>query len=788
MRPLRLVAPAFALAVAAASSCSSGETTGSTSSSGTGGMPIKVPDPVVNEQTSHASPVTDAPYAADDAITQFRTAKDIPDLDVRALAVLNGDVYAGTASGLARWHMGDAAFSAVAVGGKGAIVDLSVLGGNQLVLGRADGVEVLTAAGGAGTVWPLAMGTIAAVATYGGSVYIGTDHGLSKLDAGGETQIASAQGFAVRDLAVSGDVIWMATAMGVRRYDAKNDKLLMDLTAPAALVDDDVRALALTSDAKQVLAATAGGLAKIDATSGAATLVLPGKDGLPNGDLHAVAELSGEVLTGHGIGATAMTSAHKDHYHSLRFIPDEAVTAVALGAGNSRWIATKKGVSRIDVEQQTLSAKAALLEKQNPRFWRMDGFVSSDINFADPYDMTADPQRSDEDNDGLWTEVQVAAWCLAYAETKDEAYYQSARKAMDTMFLLFDVPGDSFEAKGMKRGFISRSLVRDDEAALFADKAAKSNWHQQKHGSHTYYWKDDTSSDEYAGHFFGIPLFYDLCAKSEAEKKDIRDRVASSMTYVIDGGDKLIDLDGQPTTFGRWDNLAVAVDGDLGACLASGKENCASSYGGGGWLNSIEILGHLLAAWHITGDAKYYDEYERLAITERYGDMVPLTDHTLTVTSRHAANHSDHELASLSYFTLLRYEPNADRRAKWQKSLLDFYGYEKEERNALELGVIASAVADGDFAAGAGTLREFPLDFRQWKYDNAHRKDVTVDADKDRFDSPQFTTVLPYDEIRIAKWNSNPYEVQGGGNGKSVQAPWPYLLPYWMFRHFKALK
>src|SRR5262249_27219572 len=159
------------------------------------------------------------------------------------------------------------------------------------------------------------------------------------------------------------------------------------------------------------------------------------------------------------------------------------------------------------------------------------------------------------------------------------------------------------------RGYAARSLVRDDEGALFTSKAGDPRWVQQAHGGRTYFWKNDTSSDEYAGHFFGIPIFYDLCAKTEDEKQAIRDRVDLVMGYVVDGGDKLIDLDGMPTTFGRWNDLASAVDGDLGACLASGKPNCASSYGGGGWLNSIEILGHLLAAWHITGKNRYYDEY-----------------------------------------------------------------------------------------------------------------------------------------------------------------------------------
>lgn len=513
-----------------------------------------------------------------------------------------------------------------------------------------------------------------------------------------------------------------------------------------------------------------------------------GKDALPNGDLRAVAEAGGVVFTGHGIGATAMSKERKDHYHSLRWLPGEEVTAVAIAEDGTRFAGTHAGLSRITLETRTLADKVAVYDPELPLYWRMDGIVSDEVFYADPWDLSASPGHGDFDNDGLWTEMQIGAWCLAYAETKDESYYEAARKAMDAMFLFFDVPAASFTAKGMKAGFITRSLVRDDEGALFEEKASQSNWHLQEYGGRSYYWKDDTSSDEYAGHYFGIPLFHDLCAKTDEERKAISDRIASSTSYLVDNGYQLIDLDGKPTKFGRWDDLATAVDGDLGACLGAGLPNCASSYGGGGWLNSLEILGHLLAAWHITGDDKFYLEYERLAIDERYGDMVPMTDHTFTVTSRNQQNHSDHELASVAYFTLLRYEPNADRREKWVKSILDFYDWEKLERNALEIGVIASATADGaDFADAARTLQEWPFDRRDWAYDNAHRLDVEVDKSKDRFDNAQFTTVLPYDEMRSLKWNGNPYAVAGGGSGQSVQGPWPFLLPYWMLRHAKAI-
>jgi hypothetical protein len=417
----------------------------------------------------------------------------------------------------------------------------------------------------------------------------------------------------------------------------------------------------------------------------------------------------------------------------------------------------------------------------------MDGFIDDGVGLADPWDPSS-PFTWDNDNDGLWTQAQLAAFALAFAVTGDESYRERARRSLDVMFLLEAVPAATFEAAGRAPGFIARSLVRGDEGAVFVDKASQSNWHLQELDGRTYSWKDDTSSDEYVGHFFGLPLYYDLCA-SDDERARLREHARRAMDVIIDGGYLLLDLDGEPTAHGRWKDLAVAADGDLGACLAAGKQGCAASYGGGGWLNSIEILGHLLATWHMTGDDRYYDEYERLVTVERYGEMIPMTDHTLTVTSRRTANHSDHELASLAYFTLLRYEPNDDRREVWKQSILDFFEHERLERNPLEIAVIASAMGDdrAALADAVRTLQELPIDGREWPYDNGHRLDAVVDDALDRFEKAQFTTVLPYDEIRTMKWNGNPYVVAGGGAGTEVQGPWPYLLPYWMLRYSGAV-
>lgn len=773
-----------AFAVAALSAACSPNETGVSAA----GEPPRPPPPahVIHEQKTHRFVTVDVPRVAE-VVTQYRTPFELPDLDVRSLAILGEDTYAGTATGLARWSPGDAAFSAVPVAGSGAVVDLALLNGTKLLLAREDGVEVVEPGAPPGDVWPSAAAGITSVAARGDEVFVGGQEGLSRISAAMESPVAAAQGFAVRDIIVVGDVVWMATAAGVRRYDAANDQLLADVKGADVLPDDDVRAMAAREGGEAVLVATATGLAQGKSDASIWGFTKAGLMGLPTGDLRAIAEANGAMLIGYGIGATAASDAG-GYYHTPRWIPAQKVNAVAIGADETRWIGTPSGISRITLEPRALSEKAAIYEAMNEQHWRMDGFVADTIVYADPYDHSAAPERHDHDNDGLWTQMQVAAWCFAYASTGDEAYYQRARKAIDTMLMLFDVPGETFAAAGKARGFITRSLVRDDEGEIFAEKAASDRWHKQDFKGRTYSWKDDTSSDEYVGHFFGIPVFYDLCAKTEDERQAIRERIDLAMSYIVDNGYELIDLDGEPTTHGWWNNLSSAVDGDLGACLASGKLRCVESYGGGGWLNSIEILGHLLAAWHITGDDKYYYEYERLAVDERYVDMIPLTKHTFTVTSRQQANHSDHELASLAYFTLLRYEPDEERRDRWIRSLEDFHDYEVLERNALELAVMASALdIDSRAAAGVQTLTEWPIDLREWLYDNSHRVDAAIDEASDRFDKPQFTTVFPYDEIRTFKWNGNPYAVSGGGNGKEVQAPWPYLLPYWMMRYYGVI-
>lgn len=211
-------------------------------------------------------------------------------------------------------------------------------------------------------------------------------------------------------------------------------------------------------------------------------------------------------------------------------------------------------------------------------------------------------------------------------------------------------------------------------------------------------------------------------------------------------------------------------------------------YGGGGWLNTLQIMGHLLAAWHMTGNDDFYRAYDWLITEHRYDIVATFGENVKTVTLRSIQNHSDHELAFLAYHTLLRYEPNPERRDLWLQGMLEVYEWEIKERNPMWAAIVASAVRDEHHLEDAiRSLQEIPLDVREWPYDHSHRKDYVKDSALDRFGDEQLTEVPPYDEIRTVWWNGNLYEMVKNGDGTEEQGPMFWLLPYWQLRHLGVI-
>ncbi|MCB9519959.1 MAG: hypothetical protein H6699_03665 [Myxococcales bacterium] len=737
------------------------------------------------EQREHdESPAGDLPYPSEER-TAYRTTDVLPDLDVRAIATFDDRVVVGAATGVFEMPLDGAAFAPLLTDLGAPVVDIAreladCDAGQCAVVATASQVWLVDPAGiEAQALRFESTDPIVAVAASGITIWVATSGGVRAL--AGEAITDWATDAAVLDLAAGSDGAVAATDDGV--FYVRDGATTAHVGA-----GERFAALASCPDGT-LLAGTAAGIVTVT-TDGVEPRFTPGPGALAAGDVGALACDAGLVAAAHPFGASAIAldGDHFDYYVDGRWLLEPHATSVAVDSAGSRWFGSSLGIARIDVRERTLAEKAeSRQEALDAYFWRVDGFVGAEMTTDDPWTFDG-AFVSDKDNDGLWTQMMIGAWAMASTVTGDSAYCDEARRAMRNMQLLVDIPCVSFTEAGKGCGFIARSFVRDDEGPVYESKLTQDNWHPVEWtDGHTYLWKDDTSSDEIDGHTFGFPLFYDLCA-TEEERASIAATYGSVVRWIVDGGYQLIDLDGERTLHGIWDppNISSCVDG-LAACTED-FETCASACFGGGYLNSMQILGALLAAWHMTGDPFFYEEYDRLIVEERYDEVATNVRDVLTLQDPSIENHSDHELMMLAYHTLIRYEPNNERRERWIAALLEMIETERDERNPLWLAWVAGLTGEViDAPLALQTLREFPWDQRTWTVDNSHRVDFQVDPRRDRFERAQFTAVPPYDELEAWWWNGNPKSVVQSGNPRDTQGPMAYLLAYWSMRYYGLL-
>jgi hypothetical protein len=363
----------------------------------------------------------------------------------------------------------------------------------------------------------------------------------------------------------------------------------------------------------------------------------------------------------------------------------------------------------------------------------------------------ASNQSVSTDNDGLWTAMYVAAECFRYKVTGEADARENARRGMQAILRLESITGIS--------GFPARSLIKVGED----EQPRDGEWHDTP--DKAWRWKGDTSSDEIVGHYFVYPIYFDLVA-DETERAALRAALDRITTHILDHNYQLVDVDGQRTRWGWWGPEAIWADpGETG-------------------LRALHILSHLRVAIHLAAGtptaSRYQAAYDDLIRTHKY--------HLLTRNQKIAIpghiNHSDDELAFLSYYPLLQYETNPALSAVYKQSLERSWLVERPERNPLWNVIYAagSGAQDFDRMESLRTLREIPMDTITWTVRNSGRLDVPVDPLKDRFDRPQSLVVLPYDEIPMWKWNGNPYSLDGGNGGRSEDDGAYFLLPYWMAR------
>jgi hypothetical protein len=526
-----------------------------------------------------------------------------------------------------------------------------------------------------------------------------------------------------------------------------------------------------------------------------------GKDGLPWNDFTGIASgLAGQMWFATHLGAIGFDGVDWQYRQGPCWLPDDDVTAIAVDSGGTAWFATAGGLGSLERRAMTLAQKGAFYEEEIEKYIKRTpfGFVA-EAWLRRPADKTsADPQ--DSDNDGLWTSMYGAGECFAYAATHDPRAKERAKRAFEALRFLQQVTQGCEHAP--PKGYVARTIRPTDwpdpnSGRLAGDlkeqqhdklwKAYEPRWPRSADGK--WFWKSDTSSDELDGHFFFYPLYYDFCADSEAERERVREVVRNLADHLIAHGFCLVDFDGKPT---RW--------GIYGPQFLNENPYWWQERG----LKSLSILCYLSVAAHVTGDEKY--EKAARDLVERHGyahnAMYPKVQH-----GPGSGNQSDDEMAFMCYYGLLRYSRNEDLKALIRYSFFQYWVNEAPEMNPFfnfayaahnlqanansAWGPVSLKPWPGWLEDGMATLYGLPLDRLNWSHRNSHRLDViglpaVRSNDLDTPDEPRTRghcvngKVLPVENRHFNHWNTDPWQLDYGGNGGELAAGTVFLLPYYM--------
>jgi hypothetical protein len=410
-------------------------------------------------------------------------------------------------------------------------------------------------------------------------------------------------------------------------------------------------------------------------------------------------------------------------------------------------VRTSAGVSHLRLLAVSLDDKASQIEHRLRARHVRHGLVADSL-LAVPGDLASSHQYP-SDNDGLWTAIYAAAQSYRYGVTRSEEALERATAALAALVRLEAITGHD--------GFPARSVRHRDEP-----RQADGEWHWT--ADREWEWKGDTSSDELVGHFFAFAVGHDLLPDGPI-KADIRRAVTRIADHLIRHRYYLIDVDGQPTRWGRWGLDYFETE--------EGRQEQA--------LRATELLSHMAVAAHVTGEARFAAEYRRLIDEHRFHERMQTY-----LSNRVELNFSDEELAMLSFDPLLRYERDPTLQGHYRRAMDQWWQNMQREDSPLWIYMYAQAnpgaAAPLDRAAHA--LVRMPLDLVTWSAHNGHRLDVPRAQDDDRHGRPQTLRLLPPDERHVQKWNSNPFELDGGRGGRGEDDGAAFLLPYWFGRYY----
>lgn len=485
---------------------------------------------------------------------------------------------------------------------------------------------------------------------------------------------------------------------------------------------------------------------------------------LPWTELTAIREIKGSLWFGSTRGAFMERSDGKFNYYAgKRWLPSDNVVDIEPGPDSSVLVLTDRGLGQICFKKMTLREKADYFEAQVRKRHIRHGFNATLGYMKDGNLGTG--SLEDSDNDGLWTSMYMGAEVFRYAVTKSEDALQNLRESMDAMERLYTING----VKGFpSRSFERRGYKYDDEP-----------WRRASHPE--WDWKSTTSSDEAIGHMFIFGAMAELVDDADLRRRAIV-MMDSLMQHIVDHDMYLVDWNGEPTRWGRWNPEYV---------------NARPPMVGDRKINASNIVSMLQTAYHFTNKEVYkekafelmtrYGYYENLMRPFSEIGQAPPDADQLSRNLSEGWNHSDDEMYFLGYWGLYRYAFNDTLKTKFREAILDHWQIERPEKEgAWNIFTALTGTKDFDLGEAIWYLQEYPLDLIHWRMTNSHRHDI--EKVEPNFRRQTIREVLPPDELPINRHNANRFQLDGGDGGSSEYSAGDiWLLPYWMGRYLGVI-
>jgi hypothetical protein len=414
----------------------------------------------------------------------------------------------------------------------------------------------------------------------------------------------------------------------------------------------------------------------------------------------------------------------------------------------------------------SMQAKARTLQRNLIEKHLVDGLYVSMVPVGSPVVHTVD-DPGNVIHAGVWTGRYLAGVAYQYAVTKDPAVRKHGGDLLMGLRRLQEVTG--------KPGLLARGYLKGHGPVEGFERGGSDSrhWHQGQGQYADYRFYSDVSVDNFNAVLYGYALYFDLAADA-AQKKIIAEDVDRLMTHLLDNHYRIIDLSGRVTQYGH---VGVDPDPSRDQYYLSGADRELRRYNPGPeWrpplYASLMVLPDLLIAHHITGKARYIDEYRKV-ITRFADNPEPKRDTRPFSPERIAkVNHSSEGQAYEALFHAIWYEKDPKILAiyhRWLNSLWDVNWMEGNPLYtfmtvALEPDRAKLEHASQSLELSLETLRTYPLDRTLWPVMNSIRPDIELSPFPDRSGAKQAVKPVPIDRRPVDNeyaWKGNPYVVDG---------------------------